>query len=510
MKWKNVNIKGHVFSLIVLGLFLYPLNCFCSSISNVRNLPEASGNYLQQAPFSFFNPVPSQIRAGEKVDMSFTVNNEIVSQYRYRLEVPAGAENSISKSLLSWSDWINEAFTDIILLKVIQTGRYKLTIEYKAFSVSDVKRFERSFEVNATGIQSNTIGKVENAKSSTESRATEKAQNTASSGTVSPDYEKLLLEAIQKRDTGLFRISIQNGAGLNLKGNSGGNIFHVMNGLSADGNLISTLMSSGVSINETDNFGNTPLHIAIMSRETDYARSLINQGAELNINNKVGLAPLHIAAFLAEDMVATALLEKGANFNLRGASGYTPLHIASLMNSTLVAKDLLLKGASTKIKTEQKLSAKAIAKIQNNMEIEKLIAKHGNYNVNQNKVTSAGSNSSFLGSIKLNPQFEVNLAYNKELIKKRQFARTIQIISVPLFALSTAGAAYMKIEGNRYYSSYLNAETMDMARYYYDKAMQYDKNTYIFGGVSIVSLYGFIHSTISKKNITVRMRKTLY
>jgi ankyrin repeat protein len=349
------------------------------------------------------------------------------------------------------------------------------------------------------------------------SKAGSKSGNTASDPTkpvvvekpVKPDYNKLISEAIEKKDTALFRESILNGAGSNITGANGGNIFHIMNDNLANEKLISLLKSNGISINQTDNYGNTPLLMAIMSREREYARSLINQGADLNNKNKVELSPLHIAAFLNDKEVAKDLLGKGAEIDITGNSGYTPLHIASLMNNIEVAKDLLIMGAKTRIKTDQKLTPRTIAKIQNNKEMDKLIAKHGSYNLNKPGLSST-SNISQLNSAKLSPQFDINLPYNADLVRKRQFNRVVKVISIPLFALSAASTAYLRFEANDYYSSYKHAETEEMAKYYYDKTTQYDTYTYISGGVSLASAFGFIHSAIRKRNISNKMCKTLY
>jgi hypothetical protein len=462
-----------------------------------------------QVPFNFFNTVPPKIKTTDKVDLSFSANNEIVSQYRYRLEVPDMARTTINKTFLNWSAWINNAFTDIIILKIDQEGRYNLVIEYKAYSNSEIRKFEKLFDVYspASATNVNTSSKT---GPKTVNAASEPANKPAAvEKTIKPDYDKLIAEAIEKKDEASFKESILNGAGSNIKGLNGGNIYHMMNDNLANEELISLIKNNGISINETDKYGNTPLHIAIMSRERKYARALINQGADLNIKNKVELSPLHIAAFLNDEEAAKDLLAKGAEIDIKGNSGYTPLHIASLMNNIEVAKDLLNMGAKNKIKTDQKFTAVTIAKIQNNDLMKKLIAKNGSYNLNQPGVSRA-DNISQMNSVKLSPQFDINLAYNKDLVKKRQFNKVASIISIPIFAICTAGTVYFRSESDNYYSSYKNAETIDVAKHYYDKTMQYDTYTYISGGVSLASAFGIIYSAIRKKNISNKMCKTLY
>jgi hypothetical protein len=321
-----------------------------------------------------------------------------------------------------------------------------------------------------------------------------------------PDYDMLLGEAIEKKDTVLFRKSVQNGAGDGIKGADGGNIFHLIDNTFADQENVSLLTKNGIPINETDNYGNSPLHAAILSGNSEYARILINQGVDLNIKNILELSPLHVAAFLDNKEVVNQMLTKGAEIDMKGNSGYTPLHIATEMNHIALVKDLLSMGANCRIKTGQKLTPKAIAKIQGNDEMIKLISKKGSYTVNLPKPVSTNS-TTILNSPKLNPKYDFKLPYDQELAKKRHSNKVIQALSLPIFIISTAGLTYFKSEANSYYSLYKTAETEQMAKDLYNKANKYDTYSYISGGISLASIYGFIHSTIRKKNISYEMRK---
>jgi ankyrin repeat protein len=324
-----------------------------------------------------------------------------------------------------------------------------------------------------------------------------------------PDYNKLLASAIERKDANSFRKLVQNGAGGEIKGVHGGNIFHLIDETIADEELIAILKSRGISLNETDNYGNSALHLAILSGDTLYAESLINAGAELNVLNGLKLSPLHLAVILNNGKAAKSLIFKGAEIDLQGNSGYTALHIASEMNHFSLAKELLLSGAKRGIKTDQKLNSRAIAKIQGNDEIGKLISKKGNYTVNQSALISM-NDIIHLNSTKPYPEFDFNLTYDKEMVKRRQFNKVLQRISVPVFALSAAGFFYFKSELNNYYYLSKIAETEGMATDFYNKGNQYYTYAYISGGISLASIYGFIHSTIRKKKISYNMCKKIY
>ena len=258
---------------------------------------------------------------------------------------------------------------------MIRKGRHRLLIEYRTYGTEEIRKFEKLFEIynqesaGKTGTTSKTGSKTAN------SSGEPSGKPVASETEIKPDYDKLLAQAIEEKNQALFKESILNGAGINIIGINGGNILHLMNDNLGNEELLSMLKNKGIVLNATDNYGNTPLHIAVMSRERNYARSLMNVGAELNIKNNVDLSPMHISAFLNDEEAAKALIAKGAEINIKGNSGYTPLHIASLMNNLEVAKDLLQMGAKSKIKTDQKLKPVTIAKIQNNDLMKKLIAK---------------------------------------------------------------------------------------------------------------------------------------
>jgi ankyrin repeat protein len=495
------------FLIILLFFFMGLLKPCYSDQFLSRDASDYSFSF--QLPFNFFNNVPARIRNTDKVDLSFSANNEIVAQYRYRIEVPDPTWTNINKSLLNWSAWSNNAFTDIIILKIDQEGSYRLTIEYKVYGSSDSRRMDKPFEIYNPNFQADTRSATTTASENRNSFSESGVRNDAVQISVKQDYEEILIHALEKKDEDLIMESARNGAGTGIKDVNGGNIFHLMTDNLVNGELITIFSKNGILLNATDNYGNTPLHIAVMSRERKFAGLLIDKGAELNKINNVELSPLHIAAFLNDEELVRRLIKGGADMDLKGNSGYTPLHIAALMNNINVAYELLNSGAENMIKTDQKLTPETIAKIQNNVVMKKLIARNGSLNLNRPDIYK-GINISQMNSVKLNPQFEINLSYNEELVRKRNVNRIITYISIPLFAMTSAGTFYLKSEADNYYASYKNAGSVEMAKRYYDKTILYDNYTYGSGGLSLVSAFGIIHSAIRGKNIANKMRKVLY
>jgi hypothetical protein len=547
----------------------------------------------QQEPFYFQKPVPSSVEFLGKVDLSFFSDQQIVSQYRFRLVIPDGGTTVIDTKYLRWSAWYHSNFIEILIPILDREGGYKLEIEYIIHNIRGISKFEKYFYVYGTNpmiafvVEVNKpVTTVDNLTEKTDSvddilttktrpatdksnikaiipankpvvKTTNKTTKSSANKTPAadivtiekvrisnkqiilvnsgikeaktsntpsidgnksnepakdhgeinaPDYNKLLAEAIEKKDIALFTKSVQNGAGSEIIGADGGNIFHLIDNTIADEETITLLVINGISINEKDNYGNSPLHSAILSGDSEYVRILLNQGANLNSRNNLELTPLHLAAFLNNENVVNQLLLRGAEINIKGNTGYTALHIAVELNYIALAKDLFSMGANRRIETDQKLTPKAIAKIQDNEEMVRLISKKGSYSVAKSKPAST-NRTALSNSTKLSPKYDFKLPYDQELAKKRQFNKVMQTISIPIFALSTAGLTYFKSEANNYFSLSKIAETEEMAKDLYNKGTRYNTYSYISGGVSLASIYEFIHSAIRKKNISKDMRK---
>lgn len=505
------------------------LNCFC--FSDEKGISYLSGFSIspQEAPFYFLKVVPPTIKILNKADLSFFRNQSIVTQYRYRLEIPEGGGNAIDMNLARWSPWIAFDFIELIIPTLDREGGYRLNIEYRTSKSSEILKFEKLFYVyrfnpalsvetpktktepvkSTTGSRPNQVSEVPLKKTPPVTDNTSRINRPAAGkATVQP---KLTSGPTGKRTTpviGKITIKYASFNFLALNGIDLNNESIFRNQIHQPGQPSATPVLEAAT-NTINNNGNTQLIAAILSGENDNAISLIDQGADLNLKNELDLSPLHIAVFLNNKTIVNHLLMKGADANLRGNSGYTPLHIASELNHAILARDLLYNGAGSGMKTDQKLSAKSIARIQENSEIVKIITSKGAYTPAQ---PDSSSNQTGISRniVRLSPRYEFSLPYNEDLLRKRQFNKIMTLVSIPLFSIASAGTFYLRAKANNYYSSYKNAETIDMAKHYYDKTMQLDTYTYISGGLSITSAFGMVHSAIRKKSISNKMRKALY
>jgi len=105
--------------------------------------------------------------------------------------------------------------------------------------------------------------------------------------------------------------------------------------------MVQLLVELGVSINQGDSVGLTPLHLACTHGYSDLVGLLLKARANVNARSHQNRTPLHLAAMRGNQAITKMLLSHGANVNVADDDGRTPLHYAvSSANSEIV--ELLL------------------------------------------------------------------------------------------------------------------------------------------------------------------------
>jgi len=88
------------------------------------------------------------------------------------------------------------------------------------------------------------------------------------------------------------------------------------------------LIGRGVSVDESNDVGVTPLGSSIMGGQTLVAKLLLDRGCDVEFTGADGLTPLLQAVVLGQVEISGLLLEKQANPSARTPAGWTALHLA--------------------------------------------------------------------------------------------------------------------------------------------------------------------------------------
>lgn len=130
-------------------------------------------------------------------------------------------------------------------------------------------------------------------------------------------------------------------------------------------------------INNTNRFGNTALHLAIINGNLNYVEYLLNKGASLDLIDTEGWSPLHLAVINNQPEIVKALIEGGADVNAQDYNGLTPLLQAVIDNATDIIEILLKHGADPEITDYSQMNMIDHAKINSkHTELSKELKKH--------------------------------------------------------------------------------------------------------------------------------------
>lgn len=130
------------------------------------------------------------------------------------------------------------------------------------------------------------------------------------------------------------------------------------------GKVIDLLLEQpAVNIDRPNALGETPLMIAVFTKNNKLAQKLIQKGAK--VNNPGKWSALHYAASAGNTDIIRTLLDKGADVNAKTLRGITPLYMAAREADTKTVRMLLQAGADKSFRNNDNLSAYDIAKMRN-------------------------------------------------------------------------------------------------------------------------------------------------
>ena len=117
--------------------------------------------------------------------------------------------------------------------------------------------------------------------------------------------------------------------------------------------------STDLDINALNAAGETPLMLAALKGELDWAQRLLTRGARLH---QEGWSPVHYAATGPEVKLLQVLVERGAPLDARSPNGTTPLMMAARYGTVDGVTYLLARGADKSLKNDLGLDAADFAK----------------------------------------------------------------------------------------------------------------------------------------------------
>ena len=120
-------------------------------------------------------------------------------------------------------------------------------------------------------------------------------------------------------------------------------LLHLLIHLGNSKAICQRLLDCGADINAKDQFGRSPLHLAVSYGNNEITEWLLNNGAYVDSQKNNKDTPLHIAAD-GDVKSCTLLLIQGADPNCVNNDGETPLSRAVKLTHTKVVKLLLTYG----------------------------------------------------------------------------------------------------------------------------------------------------------------------
>jgi uncharacterized protein len=166
-------------------------------------------------------------------------------------------------------------------------------------------------------------------------------------------------QAIQRDDGAVLRSLLQRGMDPNTRDEKGQvGLYLALRG-SAFTAADALLQHSDLDVNASNAAGETPLMMAALRGNIDWANRLLERGAKVH---QAGWSPVLYAASGPEPKVLALLLEKGAPVDARAPNGTTPLMMAARYGNEASVQLLLDRGADARLRNDLSLSAADFAR----------------------------------------------------------------------------------------------------------------------------------------------------
>ncbi|XP_043479782.1 ankyrin-3-like [Leptopilina heterotoma] len=143
--------------------------------------------------------------------------------------------------------------------------------------------------------------------------------------------------------------------------------------------IVKLLYDLHFPVNDVDDSGNTPLHLAILeNHQSVFDFFMTKSTVNIDALNLKGETPLYIALTNKNIEIAETLIKNGANVSIRDNGGQSPLHIAADIKSFKLVENILRKGAEVNVmQNGRDLTPLHLAARQNQMQIVEFLIENG-------------------------------------------------------------------------------------------------------------------------------------
>ncbi|MBN2315145.1 MAG: ankyrin repeat domain-containing protein [Sedimentisphaerales bacterium] len=119
------------------------------------------------------------------------------------------------------------------------------------------------------------------------------------------------------------------------------------------------------------------IHQAIINGDTELVKSLLSGGMDVNEKNRMGWTPLHTALSKGKTEIAELLISKNADLNAKDNQGKTPLYLAIETDQKKFVDLLLAKNVDVNAVTRGGQNALTLARSKGDTALTELLVKHG-------------------------------------------------------------------------------------------------------------------------------------
>jgi ankyrin repeat protein len=189
--------------------------------------------------------------------------------------------------------------------------------------------------------------------------------------------DQRLVDAAKRHDTAALRALVAQHVDVNVAQPDGATALHWVAHFD-DVEAADVLLSAGARVDAVNDYGVTPLSLAVGNGSARMVARLLTAGANADLMLPSGETPLMTAAWVGSVDVASLLLDKGAKINHQeGAKGQTALMWALFENHLEMARLLVLRGADIRLRSASGMTPLLFVARQGNVEAARLLLERG-------------------------------------------------------------------------------------------------------------------------------------